>query len=67
MTDKIEQMRRYIKNTQQSKYDSRYQVGTQDVIALANMALEHPADAVMLACMYGRAQGLRMGRREAMG
>ena len=62
----LDKMRGYIKRTPPSELDSRYQMRFSQVIELSRMARGGATtDAISLAFEYGRAMGLRMGRKEA--
>lgn len=68
MTDRLERIREYIKNTPPSKYGDRYQMRAQEMLALENMALDdQPIDATVLAFDYGLADGPERGQREGEG
>lgn len=65
----IEQIRKYIDSTPAAKLSAKsrqaYGMGAQEILEVASFAMESPFDAVLLAFEYGKAKGLREGRREA--
>ena len=64
----IEKMQGYIKRTLPRRLNTRYQMKFAQAVELFRMAQGGATtDAIALAFDYGRAMGLRMGRKEAAG
>lgn len=58
-----EKIRRYIERTGEN-FPEPYSMRVLEMLELRNMAVETPADAVILAFEYGRAKGFRYSRKK---
>ena len=65
----LKKMRGYISKTPPAKLSrnsaQHYEASSPEALALIKYARDNAEDAIILAIEYGKALGLRMGRREA--